>query len=148
MPRQLRGPRRVEPGAVFVDASGFIAFFSRDDAHHRRAEALFGAAVQRRRRLTTSNLVLAEVHRLLLFRAGTRAARAALDSIAASTSLHVEHATPSHHRRARAWLDELDDQVITLTDAVSFAIMEASRCRVALTFDRDFWIAGFERFDA
>jgi predicted nucleic acid-binding protein len=71
----------------------------------------------------------------------------ALDKITQSPSVDVEHASDGHLRRARSWLDELSDQVVALTDAVSFAIMEASRCRVALTFDRDFWIAGFERYD-
>jgi predicted nucleic acid-binding protein len=146
LPSPLRKPRRVEPGAVFVDTSGWIAFFSRDDGNHREADALLTRAIVGRRRLLTSNLVLAEVHRLLLFRAGRKAAVTALDKITTSPSLRVEHATQSHHRRARTWLDKLDDQMITLTDAVSFAIMEAARSRTALTFDRDFWVAGFERF--
>lgn len=146
MPSPLRKPRKIEPGAVFVDTSGWIAFFSQDDRNHVQAEALLAHAIAKRRRVITSNLVLAELHRLLLFRAGIRAARTALDKITASPSVKVELATHAHHRRARIWLDELDDQVITLTDAVSFAIMDATGCRVALTFDRDFWIAGFERF--
>jgi predicted nucleic acid-binding protein len=48
--------------------------------------------------------------------------------------------------RARASLDKLDDQLITLTDALTFAAMEAVRCYAAVTFDRDFWIAGFVPF--
>jgi predicted nucleic acid-binding protein len=97
-------------------------------------------------RLITSNLVLAEVHHLLLFRAGIAAAVAALDKIATSRSVKLVLASHGHHQRARAWLDKLDDQVITLTDAVSFAVMDAAGCRVAVAFDRDSWIAGFERF--
>jgi predicted nucleic acid-binding protein len=52
------------------------------------------------------------------------------------------------HRRAREWLAKLDDQVITYTDAVSFAVMTARRCRFALSFDSDFVIAGFELWRA
>jgi uncharacterized protein len=141
------GPRGAKPHAVFVDTSGFIALFSRDDANHLRAESLVTAAIESRLRLITSNLVLAEMHRLLLFRAGSRAAATALDKITQSPSVVVEHSSEAHFRRARAWLDELEDQVITLTDATSFAIMESIRCRVALTFDRDFWIAGFQRYE-
>ena len=36
------------------------------------------------------------------------------------------------------------DQRITYTDAASFAVMDAERCRVAMSFDRDFRVAGFE----
>ena len=69
-----------------------------------------------------------------------------LDKIDASPSVALLHATDAHYRRARRWLGTLSDQAITLADATSFAIMEAARCRVALTFDRDLWTAGFERF--
>ena len=36
--------------------------------------------------------------------------------------------------------------VLTYTDAVSFAVMDALRCTVALTFDHDFPVAGFPRW--
>ncbi len=48
-----------------------------------------------------------------------------------------------HHRSARQWLAKLADQRISYADAVSFAVMEATQCRVAMSFDRDFVIAGF-----
>lgn len=96
--------------------------------------------------LVTSNLVLAEVHRLLLFRAGIRAAATTLDKITTSTSVGVIYVDEDHHRSARAWIEKLDDQVISLTDAVSFSVMQSLKCRTALSFDRDFWTAGFDRF--
>lgn len=92
----------------------------------------------------TTDLVVAEVHRLLLFRAGIAPATVALDRIMTSPSVQVEFVTREHHDPARAWLAKLDDQVITYTDAVSFAVMSALRCRLALSFDSDFTIAGFE----
>lgn len=94
----------------------------------------------------TTNLVLAEVHRRLLFQAGARAAMAALARIEESERVGLEFATESHHRRAREWLDRLANQAITYTDAVSFAVMEGLRCAVALTFDHDFLVAGFSRW--
>ena len=93
----------------------------------------------------TTNLVLAEVHRLLLFRAGARPAMAALTRIEDSEHVTIEFATALHHRRARKWLDKLANQTITYTDAASFAVMEALRATAALTFDHDFLIAGFSR---
>ena len=56
----------------------------------------------------------------------------------------IEFATALHHRRAREWLDKLATQ--TITDAASFAVMEALRCTEALTFDHDSLIAGFSRW--
>jgi predicted nucleic acid-binding protein len=146
LPAPLRKPRKTAPRVVFVDTSGWIAFFSLDDGNHAQAEQLIAGAIASRIPMITSNLVLAEVHRLLLYRAGIRAAASAVDKITTSPSVTLVLATHDLHRRARAWLDKLDDQVITLTDAVSFAAMEDARCHAAVTFDRDFWIAGFAPF--
>jgi predicted nucleic acid-binding protein len=94
--------------------------------------------------IVTTNLVLAEVHRLLLFRAGIRPAVAALDRIEGSPLMRIEFPADAHHRSARAGLEKLAGHSITYTDAVSFAVMDSSNCSKVATFDRDFEIAGFE----
>ena len=40
-------------------------------------------------------------------------------------------------------VDFPEDQRISYTDAVSFAVMQASGCRTAMSFDHDFETAGF-----
>ncbi|MCC6848211.1 MAG: PIN domain-containing protein [Deltaproteobacteria bacterium] len=117
------------------------------DQHHERADALFRRAVRDRVSMLTTTLVLAEVHRLLLFRAGPRAAATALERIEASPIVRLVFPTAAHHASARAWLARLPDQRITYTDAVSFAVMEQAKCPVALGFDHDFLVAGFELWD-
>jgi predicted nucleic acid-binding protein len=129
---------------VFVDSGAWLALFSSSDANHAAADGFFRSAAAERIPLVTTNLVLAEVHRLLLHRAGIRAAAVALARVDDSELVSVTFATPSHHRAARVWLDKLGDQRISYTDASSFAIMDAERCRVAMSFDHDFWVAGFE----
>lgn len=132
------------PSRLFVDSSAWLAFFSARDQHHAEADDLFRRAAGNRARLLTSNLVVAEVHRLLLFRAGIEPARRALERIEASTLVALQFATSAHHRAACRWLARLADQKLTYTDAVSFSLMEAARIKTVLTFDRDFRIAGFE----
>lgn len=134
----------ARPARVFVDSSAWLAFFSARDDNQGVADGLFRRASASSTRLFTTNLVLAEVHRLLLFRAGSRAASAALARVDESAFVDVRFPTATLHAAARAWLTKLVDQKITYTDASSFAAMEAESCRVAMTFDRDFWIAGFE----
>ncbi len=131
------------PARVFVDSGAWIALFSARDQHHATADHGFREALSRRIRLLTTNLVLAEVHRLLLFRAGIEPASRALDRIEASALITVEFAGAAHHRSARGWLERLHDQPITYTDAVSFAVMESAGCRTAMSFDHDFVLAGF-----
>jgi predicted nucleic acid-binding protein len=140
--------RGADERSLFVDSGAWIAYFSLRDGRHREADARLRAAVAARRRLVTTNLVLAEVHRWLLFRAGIGPAAATLDRIDATRIdatplVQVVYPTAEHHRAARAWLARLADQRITYTDAVSFAVMSALGCRAALTFDSDFTVAGF-----
>lgn len=133
---------------MFVDSGGWIALLSRRDGHHQEARTLFRKAEAGRRRLCTSNLVLAEVHRFLLFRAGIAPAAAALERIGRVETLAIEFVTRPTHDAAIEWLGRFADQPFTYTDATSFAVMESHGCRQAITFDRHFEVAGFARWRA
>ncbi|MGH7821299.1 MAG: type II toxin-antitoxin system VapC family toxin, partial [Candidatus Binatia bacterium] len=131
---------------MYVDSGGWIALFSRRDANHREAKALFHEAARRRHELFTSNLVLAEVHRFILFRAGIAPAVAALERIGRAERLSVEFVTRAVHDAAIAWLRRFADQPFTYTNATGFAVMRSRGSRQAITFDRHFEVAGFERW--
>jgi predicted nucleic acid-binding protein len=143
MSSRRRAPARAsDPERAFVDSGAWLAFFSAADDNHAAADVLIRRATGR------PNLVLAEVHRLLLFRAGAAAARRALEVVDASAFVRTVFPDRDRHAAARAWLSKLGDQKISYADATSFAVMEAERCRVAISFDRDFWVAGFELWQA
>ena len=137
-------PRADEAkGRAFVDSSAWFAAASASDGRHAEAERMLRAAVARRVQLLTTNLVVAEVHRLMLFRTGPRPAAAFLDRIDAAPLVSIVYPAAAHHEAARKWLAKLADQPISYTDAVSFAVMESTRCRDAMAFDRHFALAGF-----
>lgn len=133
----------ASPAGLFVDSGAWIALRSRRDQHHAAADQLFRHALARRIPLLTTNLIIAEVHRLTLFRAGLQPALRALERLDASPSVTIHFATADDHTAARGWLERLAPRPVTYTDAVSFAVMEASRCREVLGFDDDFAAAGF-----
>ena len=144
--RPSHGNKTIESrGAALIDSGAWIALFSSRDQHHIEAERLFREAIKGRALMLTTNLVVAEVHRLLLFRAGQRAAATALERIEASPSVQIEFATAAHHRAARSWMDKLAPHSVTYTDAVSFAMMESFGCAEVLSFDNAFVIAGFTK---
>jgi len=128
---------------VLVDSGAWIALVRATDRHHGEADRMVRQAVRDRIPLVTTNLIVAEVHRFVLFHVGIQAAALVLDRIDASARLSIEFVTPAHHVAARRWLIKLSDQVITYTDAVSFAVMEAAPCTAVMTFDHDFVTAGF-----
>ena len=142
-PGRPRGPRVVTPARLFVDSGAWIALRSRRDRHHVEADRLFREALARRVRLITTNLVIAETHRLTLFRAGLQPALRALERIDASPSVTLHCATADDHAAARRWIQRMAPRPITYADAVSFAVMEANRCMHVLGFDDDFAAAGF-----
>lgn len=140
-PRTLRDA--AGPARLFVDSGAWIALRSRRDQHHEEAGRLFHQAVTQRIRLYTTNLVLAEVHRLTLFRAGVQPALHGLDRVDASPSITVLFPGAENHAAARRWLERLAPRPITYADAVSFTVMEEVRCSHVLGFDADFEAAGF-----
>ena len=144
MPRRNRIIKKTaDDHDIFVDSSAWIALFSARDQHHDEADRMFRAIVASGRRLLTTNLVLAEIHRLLLYRAGIRAASAALEKIEASRLVRIEFAGAVHHQSAKGWLDRLQEHPISYADAVSFAVMEAAGCGEAVSYDHHFQVAGF-----
>ncbi len=128
--------------SVFVDSSAWIAFFSASDGNHARAHAAFAHEARGRATFVTSSLVVAEVHRLVLHRAGMRLARSVLGRLVGD-DVRLHHPTPAVHTRALGFIDDFADQAFTYADAVSFAIMRSNRITTALAFDRHFMIAGF-----
>jgi predicted nucleic acid-binding protein len=60
----------------------------------------------------------------------------------------IEYETAQHHMSALGWLRRLHDQVITYTDAVSFAVVAATRCQAVIGFDHDFVTAGLTLWNA
>ncbi len=131
------------PTRLFVDSGAWLAARSRRDQYHRDAARLFHEAVRRRIPLLTTNLVIAEAHRLTLFRVGYAGAVRVLDRIDASERVSIHFADAKDHGTARRWLERLAPRPVTYTDAVSFAVMERTGCRHVLGFDHDFAVAGF-----
>jgi predicted nucleic acid-binding protein len=117
---------------------------SQRDKHHIEADRSFRAAIDARIPLVTTDLVLAELHRLTLFRAGYQAAYRALERIDSRSGVTIHFATPADHSIARDWLERLAPRPVSYTDAMSFAAIEATRCTHVLGFDEDFVVAGFE----
>ena len=141
--RRHRPERAAAPARLFVDSGAWIALRSRRDQHHADADRLFREALSHRIRLLTTNLVIAETHRLTLFRAGSQPALRGLELIEASASVTIRFPTADDHTAALRWLRRIAPRPLTYTDAVSFAVMEADACGHVLGFDQDFAAAGF-----
>jgi len=131
------------PAELFVDTSAWYPIAVQNHPQHAALATALSERVRAGARVVTTNLVIAETHRLTLFRAGIHPALRALERLDASPSVAIHFATARDHAAARRWLEHLSPRPITYTDAISFAVMEVNGCRHVLGFDQDFAAAGF-----
>ena len=127
---------------VFVDSSAYYAAIDRRDADHTAARATMQSLIIARRRLTTSNAVLFELHALLINRLGRDVAWNALVALRASQT--IVRVRPTDERRAEEILAQYDDKDFSLTDTLSFAVMERLGIRMAFSLDAHFAQFGWQ----
>jgi predicted nucleic acid-binding protein len=123
---------------VLIDTSAYFAVANRQDASHARCSMVLAQLVADRRRLFTTNFILAELHALLLTRIGRHTAIRALDEIDQSRTTTVVRVNARDEQRARQIVHQYQDKDFLLTDATSFAVMERLGIGQAFTLDHNF----------
>lgn len=140
-PKRTRG--RDPTTEVFIDTSGFFALLSAADPAHRRACEQMDRLARARRRTVTTEHVLDETFTLLKMRGLAHRCSIFQQMLVSSRSLRVVWTEPAAFAEAQAlFLDRLD-QGFSLTDCISFTVMQREGLREALTTDHHFQIAGF-----
>lgn len=123
--------------SVFVDTNVLAAGWIRNDGLHRRATSLLrGVATQDP---FTTNDVLVESFGLLSSRASHSQARALWFGLY-ETPIRLEMVTAQDLARARSIAELWTDQMFSMVDCTSFAVMERLGCSRAVSFDADFAI--------
>ena len=135
----LPGYRR----SVFVDTSAFVALLDRADQWHTAAVKGFVQLEEERRSLVTSNLIVAETHRLLLQRLGTRVLT---EWIASLDAINLLFESEREHRDTLDLLASAHGVRLTYTDASALVTMERVGIGMAFSFDQHFEYRGLTRF--
>jgi predicted nucleic acid-binding protein len=136
--RRGRKPRVIvgDPGlAIFVDSSALLALVDRDDSTHAAAVAAYGNLLAEGYKLFTTNYVIAETFDLLSTGVGPDVARRFLRDC----KIAIYHADEQDERRARrVVLRQTGPNGLSLTDAVSFVVMERLNVADAFAVDPGF----------
>lgn len=127
---------------VFADTSALFALLVYDDYMHIRARLNFEHFVQSNTRLLTSSYVLLETLTLLQRRVSLEAVWDFSRKIV--PVLDFVWVDEGWHSRAMQRLHVERNRSVSLTDCLSFEIMEAREITTAFTFDRHFTERGFE----
>lgn len=135
--------------AVFVDTSGWLAAASTRVNRHHDVAAAYDDLVARRMRFVTTNLVVAEMHILIVREQGPAAGCKLLDAIHADPMYTVVTTTRDLESAATdRWLRPYRDHRFSLTDAVSFEVMRSERIEEALALGHHFEVAGYRLLPA
>lgn len=126
---------------VLVDTSACYALTDADETDHSATRRVREQLIGEQRPLFTTNFVLAETHALVPARLG-RIPRQVLSAIEQSHTT-VVRVSVRDESRARAIIDRYDDKNVSLTDALSFAVMERPGIPTAFTLDHNFAQYGF-----
>ena len=132
---------------VFVDTSGWANLLVKTEPFHRQTFAILHAAQRERRRVVTSNYILAELSALLI--SPIRLARdirlAALDRIRAQDWFKITHIDSEADAESWQYMQSRRDKDYSVVDCSSFVLMQRHGLNHALTSDRHFEQAGFVR---
>jgi hypothetical protein len=126
---------------LLADTSGLLALYVRDDVNHARALDFVRQFPKARYVLT--ELVLAEVATRLRALAGPERAASVTLSLLESRRYEVLFADTGLLRGAIEKMARLSDKRLSLTDCLSFELMERLGLREAFSFDREFRDCGY-----
>lgn len=128
---------------IFLDTAYAIALSAPTDAHHERAILLAGRLEVEGTRLVTTQAVLLEIGNALSRLRYRKAAVELLDSLHQDPSVEVVPFTERLYEEAFRLFRERQDKEWSLTDCLSFVIMQERGLASALTTDEHFHQAGF-----
>lgn len=128
--------------SLFIDTSGFYALLVASESEHEAVRDAFRRAIDKGRRLVTTNYVLVETAALLQHRFGLDPVRDLEQRIA--PILSVTWVSQELHTRAVTRLFRTDKRRVSLVDVVSFLTMEDEGLDEALSLNSDFADEGFQ----
>ena len=135
----------MTPSRIWVDTSFLYALFVRADKNHLAANRVWKEKIAEKCDFLTSNLAVCELGTLLAYRFGPPVALRQVSLLYDSALLQMIYADEKCSLGALAWWRKYPEQKFSYTDCVSFQFMRILGLSEALSYDRDFTVAGFQR---
>ncbi len=132
--------------SVFIDTAGWVALIYRRDDYHLRAKHVY-VSLEQMKRMTT-DAVLIETCNMFSKMPLRPLARALIEKIREAEKLgvlEVTHVTEALIDRGWELFQRRPDKDWSLTDCISFVVMQDKGINKAFTTDHHFEQAGFEK---
>lgn len=130
---------------VFLDTGYLIALEASDDQNHAAARRHWRGFSRRLPQLVTTSLVFSEVVTFFNTRGQHAKAVELGNMLLESPAVELVHADESLLLGAWDWFQQYADKSFSLADCASFVVMRQRGLERALTFDRHFIQAGFQK---
>jgi predicted nucleic acid-binding protein len=132
---------------IFVDTSGWANLLETSEPFHKAAASLLHTVQREGRQVITSNYALAELSALLMspLRIRREARLTMLERIQTSSWVEVLHVDKSRDAASWEYMLSRRDKDFSLVDCSRCVIMQREGRYKALTTDRHFEQAGFQR---
>ncbi len=127
----------------FVDTSGFVALYHRNDASHEQAKGIWASLRKRQTVLYTSRDVISETVTLVHRRTGHRQAVICGNDLWGSPVLDILRSDVRQDQEAWELFQKHSDKDFSFVDCLSFVMMKELRIQLAFTLDKHFVQAGF-----
>lgn len=131
---------------VFIDSGAFIARYLFKDQYHKQAQLLWEKLKNTPGKYYTSNFVLNEVFTFIGRNAGNIFIAECAEKIYASDSIIILRPDEKDELKALEFFRKYNDQKVSFTDCISFALMNKYGITRVFTFDNHFRIPGFNIF--
>ena len=125
---------------LFADTSFYVAIFSPEDALHAKARAV---AAAHQGGVITTEFVLVEVGNFFCRGKSRIVFKTMVENLRTAEDIEIIAASPDLFDKGFALFNSRSDKEWSLTDCISFVVMEQEGLREALTGDRHFAQAGF-----
>jgi predicted nucleic acid-binding protein len=131
--------------SAFLDTGYVIALETSDDQNHEQAQEHWQGLLRQQPRLVTTSYVFDEI--VTFFNRRGRHAKAVEvgERLLGSVSVEMIHVEHELFQAGWRYFQQRADKRYSLTDCISFVVMERAGIAEALSFDRHFEQAGFKR---
>lgn len=131
---------------IFGDTAGWACLINPREPFHNLAQSIYRKAREQRRRIITTNFVVAELVSLLLsMRLSHSTIVGFIKDLKSSPLVEIVHIDPALDAEAWDLFQRRPDKRWSLVDCASFVVMQRRGMTEALTTDVNFEQAGFIR---
>jgi uncharacterized protein len=131
--------------SLFLDANYVVALEVSDDQHHHEAAHHWATLIDSPFSLVTTSYVLDEIVTFLNSRRQHDKALRAGNNLLSASHIQMIHVDEALFYEGWQYFEQHADKTFSLTDCISFVLMNKLGIEEALTFDKHFAQAGFRK---